>query len=245
MERLSPVFAQAVRAWLVTSILAVVAAPSQAAPVTLELTRRLTEVCDSFPPMFGSCTPDRRVVEIHVTYDPDTLVLDTSRPGELRLRTDGPLVYDISLPAMTDPWGGVITRQSEASAEFAGVPLGTRRASGLQIIDTDLKTPGCTVDGKCDRGWLTSLEFGNFFGGNPIGVPGADDFAAMLRHNGGAGSWFLFMTVAWYTPLGGTERVFLPESRWYYAAAPEPVPVILMPLALGMLALRRWVRTHR
>ena len=31
----------------------------------------------------------------------------------------------------------------------------------------------------------------------------------------------------------------------YYAAAPEPVPVILIPLALGMLALRRRVRTHR
>ena len=43
--------------------------------------------------------------------------------------------------------------------------------------------------------------FGNFFGGNPIGVPGADDFAAMLRHGGGAGSWFLFMTVAWYGHL--------------------------------------------
>lgn len=213
-------------------------APALAAPITLRLSRRLTEVCDTFPARVGTCTPDNTLVRFAITYDPDTLVLDVSRPDHPTLRTPVPPEYTISLPRLDDPWGGPITRTGQASAEFEGDPIGSRRASGAKILDADF-LPGCTAGGQCDRSWLTSLEFGNFFRGDPIGTPGPDDFAAALRHSGGPGSWFLFMTVASYTPAGGGDRVTLPESRLYYSAVPEPAAAGLVLVALAAAGLRR------
>ena len=222
------------------ALLAVQALPVQAAPITVNLQKRLTAVCDAFPVDLAACTPDHTLVRFSITYDPDTLVLDLSDPHKALLSTDGPLGYDISLPALDDPWGGLITRESHASAEFEGGPLGSERAFGARILDWD-HSPGCTPDGLCDRWWMTSLEFVNFFKGTPVVSPSAADFDAMFRQSGGAGSAFGFMTVAWYTPIGETEPRYLPGSRFYYSDIPEPQLNFL--LAAGFTALgllRRW-----
>ncbi len=225
--------------WLL--LLALCVLPCQAAPITIAGTQRLTEVCDTFPANVGSCTPDDRLVKFSFTYDPDTLVLDVSRPDEPTLRTAGPLSYEISLPALDDPWGGVITREAHASVEFGGDPTGTRRQWGLHILDSDLQD-GCSLDGICDRGWLTVFEFVKFGPGLPVDVPRAEDFEQMFHTSGGPGSSFVFMTVAWYTPIGGTERIYLPESRLYFSDVPEPAIAILTPLGVTAFALRRRAR---
>jgi hypothetical protein len=226
------------RALFFFSWLALDALPCLASPITVTGTRRLTEVCDTFPASVGSCTPDSTLVKYSFTYDPDTLVLDLSRPGTPTLITGGPLTYEVSLPALDDPWGGVITREANASVEFGGEPAGTARQWGLQILDSDIQD-GCTADGICDRGWLTHFGFVNFGHGAPVVVPRIEDFIEQMSHaSGGPGGSFVFMTVAWYTPIGGTERIYLPESRLYVSDVPEPALFLLTPLALTAFALR-------
>lgn len=189
-------------------------AAAEAKPVTIHLATRLTLVCDQFPVVLAACTPDASIVHFTIEYDPDTLVLDTSSPFRTVLKTTS-VTYTISLATLEDPWGGTVVRQSEATAEFALEPFGDS-AAGVKILDS-VNIPGCAADGACDRWWLTALEFSHFFHADPVTDPTAKDFRAMLKHPEGPGSVFDFMTVAFYTRAGDTERTYLPGSRFYYS----------------------------
>ena len=206
-------------------------------PITVNLARRLTVVCDTLPADISTCPADHSRVDFSITFDLDTFVFEqTAHSAEWR--TTGPLSYTISLPALDDPWGGAVTRQGEASVRFEfNPPIGTFRGAGVRIGDFDSPV-GCSAAGECDRQWSTYFEWIVRMDGPP-GIPTRDDFLAMIVYPEGSKSTLAFLTQASYRPLGENTRVYLPGSRFYFADVPEPSSFLLLASALAALAGRR------
>jgi hypothetical protein len=223
-------------AW--AALLALQALPVQAAPITVHLEKRLTFVSD-IPTHLGSFIPDDTLVSLDITYDPETLVVLYEGYGA-EIHTTGPVSYEISLPALEDPWGGPVEHVGAAWVQF--YEEGER---GLVVdIQDRYVIPGCTPDGKCNRRWFTGLLLGIPAYGPPVVSPTAADFNEMFRHLGEPNSGFNFSTSACYNPPDGSSGTCLPGSRIYAAVTYEaPEPQLNLLLAAGFTALgllRRW-----
>ena len=200
-----------------------------AAPITVDLTRQLTYVCDEPVVDENACPRDDTVVNFSITYDPDTLVV-TDWPIGDHLETSGPLTYTFPRPALDIPWGGPVDRFATASL--------TQITSDFRSLDLNITDQSFGPDGEF---WRTRLLMQAFFPSPASGPLTPEDFEAALRLESGAGGvlFFSFQTLLF------SDGAFAPGSRVYTGyRIPEPAMGPLFAVALGTFAVWRRRRSR-
>jgi hypothetical protein len=217
---------------------------TEAAPVTLNLHMRLTEVCDFNGVIVLSCTPgSNAILPWSVTYD-DTADFLLFVPGFLWQMINPAYAFVVPFAALEDPFGSPPAPEGTIFTEFgdAGPGLTSDRSLDLSVGAGE-EGELCFPAGICGPGfWGSGLDvrIESLTATLHPAPPGAADVERFFRMGHGD---IEFRTFGYFIDPEG-QRVSLPGSRYYRARIPEASTISMLAIGLSCVGLR-WRRLSR